>query len=86
MGRKLAGSGGAVERVIFFLIGVVLAAIGTTAAWYSYKFTSDTRFIEHRWLYIAFTSGLAFFMLRGAWFTIFPEVKDERVEFNTGGR
>ncbi|MEM8749258.1 MAG: hypothetical protein AAGF28_03085 [Pseudomonadota bacterium] len=86
MNSKKTGSGGPVERMIYILLGFVLAAIGTIAAWYCVKWASDSQYIEYRWLYVTISAGLAFFMLRGALYTIFPEREDNYVELNTGGR
>jgi len=42
--------------------------------------------MEYQWLWVALTAALCFFMLRGAWHTVFfrPESKQKR--FSIGGR
>lgn len=84
--RNNVGSGGAIERAIFFIAGCIMGTLGALLAWMSYKFAVSPVIMEYRWLWITIAGGLAFFMLRGAWFTIMPEKKKKYIELETGSR
>ena len=79
-------NGGFVEKAIVFFVGIILSAIGTVAGYYCYQLASTTQYMEYQWLWVALTAALCFFMLRGAWHTVFfrPESKQKR--FSIGGR
>ncbi|MDA8870393.1 hypothetical protein N9H93_03305, partial [Rhizobiaceae bacterium] len=65
-------SGKLSARLLAFVVGVTLAAIGALALKFCYELTDFPMRMEYRWVGIAATGGLAFFMLRGAWFAFFP--------------
>ena len=85
MSKKQVGSGGLIERAIWFFAGCVMAGIGAALAYYCYKWMNGREF-AYRWVWIAGSAGLALVLLRGAWFTIFPEEVEEKIVYNTGGR
>jgi len=85
MSKKQVGSGGKIERAIWFFAGCIMAGLGSALAYYSYQWASGPHF-EYKWMWITGSAGLALFVLRGAWFTIFPEKVEEKILYNTGGR
>jgi len=84
--RNNAGSGGVVERAIFFMAGCIMGTLGAVLAWLSYKWAISPAIMEYRWLWITIGGGLAFFMLRGAWFTVMPQKEEKYLELETSRR
>jgi len=81
--RDSIGSGGKIERAIFFLAGCLMGALGALLAWFSYKWAVSSIHFEYQWVWSVVTGGLAFFMLRGAWFTVMPQKKDRKFDLET---
>ncbi len=86
MNRNDVGSGGRIERLIYFLVGLFLAGMGTLFGWLCYQWAAATIHFDYRFVYIGISGGLAFFMLRGAWMALLPKKETTRVELSSGGR
>ena len=85
MDNKQVGSGGGIERAIWFFAGCIMASLGLILAFYCYQWTKSPQF-QYNWAWIAGSAGLSMFLLRGAWFTIFQEKAADKIHYNTGGR
>ncbi|MEM1038520.1 MAG: hypothetical protein AAGI12_03500 [Pseudomonadota bacterium] len=86
MSTRNVGGGGLAERLITLLMGGIMGGFGFVAAWYCYHWAMDPMFVEHRHLWVAGLGVLAFFMLRGAWFTVRPVKEEKVIELTSGGR
>ncbi|MEE9314427.1 MAG: hypothetical protein V3V02_07240 [Rhizobiaceae bacterium] len=85
MSKTNASSGGSVEKAIWFLAGNIMALIGVVMAYMCYTWAVEPKSIEYRSIWVAGSGSLAWFLLRGAWFTIFPpEAKPERFTTREG--
>ena len=81
--RASIGSGGGIERAIFFLAGCLMGVLGALLAWFSNKWAVSSIQFEYQWVWMVVTGGLAFFMLRGAWFTVMPQKRDRKFDLET---
>ena len=88
MDRKRTQTDSFVVRTIVFFVGVILASIGTVAGYFCYKMANSALHIDHQWVWVTLLATLSFFMLRGAWFTVFykPESSDKRFAIGGGNR
>jgi len=86
MNANNVGSGGLAERLITLFMGGIMGGLGLVAAWYCYQWALNPMFVENRHLWVAGLGVLAFFMLRGAYFTIRPKTKEHVIELTSGGR
>ncbi|MDD9908175.1 MAG: hypothetical protein OXR62_00650 [Ahrensia sp.] len=74
---------GIVERAIFFIAGCGMGVLGVFLAWQCYQWAISPFEFPHRWLWCVASGGLSFFLLRGAWFTVMPEGKEDDFEVLT---
>ncbi|MEO1398321.1 MAG: hypothetical protein AAFU56_05575 [Pseudomonadota bacterium] len=86
MTTRNIGSGGKTERLITLFMGGIMGGLGMVAAWYCYKWAMHPMFVENRHLWVGGLGVLAFFMLRGAWFTVRPPKEEKVIELTSGGR
>lgn len=82
MNEKSVGSGGAVERTVWFLAGCMMAGIGLSLLYFFYRMTTDRQNWEYEPFYMVGCIGMAFFLLRGAWFTIMPEPEKDKIKMS----
>ncbi len=68
------------DRLVYLFIGSILLTLGASAAWMCYNWAVIAPIAEHQWAWIAGSGGLAFFMLRGAWFGFFPPRKEIKTD------
>ncbi len=85
MTQEQTQSGGFIAKVIVFFVGIILASIGTVAGYYCYKLANTTKYMEYQWLWVALLATLCFFMLRGAWHTVFYKPETAKKRFAIAG-
>ena len=85
MTQEQTKSGGIIAKAIVFIVGIILAGIGTAAGYYCYLMANSTKHMEYQWLWVALSAGLCFFMLRGAWHTVFYKPESAKKRFEIAG-
>lgn len=85
MSQKQSKSGDLIAKVIVFFVGIILASIGTAAGYYCYLMANTTKYMEYQWLWVALSAALCFFMLRGAWYTVFYKPESDKKRFAIAG-
>ncbi len=85
MDQEPKNSSGIVEKAIVFVVGIILAGIGTVAGYYCYLLANTTKYMEYQWLWVALLAALCFFMLRGAWHTVFYRSQASQKRFEIAG-
>jgi len=68
------------DRLVYLLSGILLLLFGSAAAWLCYTWAGQVPANQYHWAWIAGSGGLAFFMLRGAWFGFFPPRKELKLD------
>ncbi|MEE9374843.1 MAG: hypothetical protein V3V04_00755 [Rhizobiaceae bacterium] len=84
MTKANVGSGGNIEKAIWFLAGNIMALLGTGMAYLCYKWALEPKYFEFRYIWVAGAASLSLLLMRGAWFTIFP-APQEPTRFRTRG-
>jgi len=82
MSTNNVGSNGRVERAIWFFAGCIMGILGAGLAYAAYLMMQDGVLKDDEWLYVTGYLGLAFFLLRGAWYTIIPEKQEEEIKMS----
>lgn len=76
------GSGGTVEFLILFAAGCIMAGIASGLLYFVYRMSTDGQRWNYEELYMTGCIGLAFFLLRGALYTIFSENSEEDIKMS----
>lgn len=76
------GSGGPIERAIFFIVGCAMGIGGLALSYMAYMLAMRNYGLDYQELYMGGSLGLAFFMLRGAWFTVIPQRKAQPIKLS----
>ena len=85
MKQKHSKSSEVVAKAIVFVVGIILASIGTIAGYYGLQLANSTIYMEYKWLWVTLLAALCFFMLRGAWHTVFYKPESAEEKFSIGG-
>ena len=80
--KRDVGSGGSVERAIWFIAGCIMGILGASLAYIGYWLLNDGKTIEYEWAYATACLGFSFFLLRGAWYTIIPEKEKDVIKMS----